>query len=276
MRLALAVGLGLAGPVGLSACSLLTELDGLSDPAIVPAEASGLAAPAADAPVAPPTDGAVDARVDGGGDADAQPVPLISFGDDFERVDLLGPWTQIVTPGGGTARIDTFAGSRRMRSTIGVATAGGEPGAAVEKSFDVEVRRIVFSISLRYQSLPQNANEFQIIAKVSLQTASAFELIYVVLNPAGAALALQDFSVSPSTLSFKPFAMSAGAVHTLKADVTLDGTTSLSVDGAKVVDYATPSFWKPGKPSIAVGISGTVLPTSPNVVFSDDFRLEAF
>lgn len=278
-RLAVAVGLGLAAPLGLSACSLLTDLEGLSDPASVPAEASGPDAPTPDAP-ALPIDAAVDARVAGDAgadaDADAQPVPLVSFSDDFERVDPLGPWAQVVTAGGGTARVETLAGSRRLRSAIGAATAGDQPGASVEKAFDVEVRRVVFSVALQYQSLPQNADEYQILTQVALKTASAFELIYVVLNGGGAGFALQDFSVSPAILSFKQFTMSAGAVHTLEADVTLDGTTSLIVDGVKVVDYPTPSFWKPGKPSVEVGISGTILPTSPNVVFSDDLRFAAY
>lgn len=107
----------------VAACSLTTNLDGLTGAAEGGASEGGVAESGADSPIADGGDG------DAGDGGPADPCVGAVFCDMFERDVPAGPWASVYTDNGGTLTIDPTTSTSASRSLAMFVPSSGAPHA---------------------------------------------------------------------------------------------------------------------------------------------------
>lgn len=259
------VALALAG-----ACSLVTDLDGLAGTS--PGGVDG--GPPLDSssnPEAAPIEASVD---DATSDAGACRANVASICDDFERTDPRGAWDEVKTQNAGTLVIEGSPGSRRMRATTGAAPAGAvEPLAELVKRFGVAVTKLRVEATIGVEGTPLDG-EYRIVWKLALVNSSSFQLVYLSVDSAGPAIAIQDFAPSPPVLEFNRFKLAPGA-HRVVVSVEVAGPLEVLIDGASVLGHPAPPWFRAGTATLELGIASSPLPCTPFGITVDDFVFSA-
>jgi hypothetical protein len=133
-----------------AACSLTTELDGLTGGATATGDGGTSGGPEAGGSDAPATFEAGDASMSSDGDAGPiDPCVGTVFCDTFERAAPQGSWTSFYTESGGTAAIDSTTSTSPTRSLLINIPAAGSPHAQFTSPGYPNVNHVRLSFSMK-------------------------------------------------------------------------------------------------------------------------------
>lgn len=261
-----------------AACSLFTDLGGFDersapDAARPDVDTTGEAGAATIADAA-----ARDA--DGDGDAATPPVACGSaaavFCDDFDRDDPVGSWDGLTNVGGSVSIGPLLDHPQALVTSVVATDAGQAPLAQLSRSLTGARQRFSLEADIYYDARPTNIGEYHNLARVRMVRENGGVQLFYLTASAANALVLHDFpDGTPATLSVQPISLPPGVWHRVQLVAEIGGSTRLFIDGGLAVQLPTPAWMTAGTISIQVGVTGSVLPSSPITVGTDNVRFTA-
>lgn len=261
----------LSSSMTLVACSLLTDLGGLSSGATDAGDAGG--------DVATPVDAAVSADADGAAEAGGRfcatlsPAPVLC--EDFDGDDPVSSWTVDTKGAQSVVRVSTanVRSSPRALESIVAAELPNYRAGAWRRSIAGVVNHARLSYSLFVAEPPVGSYELALLRFTALDTnRSEF---YLSLRESGAIFGEQSTSPSLGRELALSLAVPIRRWTRVVIDLVLTAPTSMvvTIDGVEALRQPSMSA-APGVASVAAGITYANAPTSSGHVFFDDLVFE--
>jgi hypothetical protein len=265
------------GGVAVSACSLVTSLEGYAGPEAVDGSS--------DAP--PRDDGGRDAPASDAADAsvDAPPVPFCltlssqpTFCDDFERSELLGAWTREIKGNGGAIVVEpsTSAAGRELHATLPHLKDAGIGKARLDKVFG-QTNEATLAFRLRVDAAPTDGALQVMTLTINPPASSDFLVVFLMIRPSGVGLAHQTFpngATAGGTYREEPLeaAFPFGAQQSVELHVELAAPPrmTLKLGGKVAFDGSLATLFRPGVVTVAAGLNYTEAPAGPLSIRIDD------